>query len=627
MDLFPFSKIRPGQKEFLEDCRKVINIGGHLVAHVPTGIGKTAAVLTPSLEVSLKKGKTIFFLTPKHTQHTIVIDTLKRIKRKFGGSFIVVDFIGKQWMCPYPRVRDLSSRDFNEFCRAQKREERCEFYKGVHLKKFSKNVKRVIEEVNERILHSEEIKELCRKNMFCPYEICIKAGKQANVIICDYFHIFSPKVRKAFLLRLEKELEESILIIDEAHNLPDRVRKILSYSLSEFTLKRAMKEANFLGYNEVSEFFRDIEGVLKELGKGIIKREKEIYEIYVRREEFTERVREETELSYGELTEVIDELGEEVLKIPKRYRSYSKTISRFLKNWNKDDPRYARILTRRNKFLTLSYRCLDPGVSTKEVFSKSFSTIFMSGTLIPLEMYEKILDLDEERILLKEYESPFPKKNRLILLVPGVTTQFKKRSELMYKNYAEKISKIVEEIPKNVALFSPSYEVMNSILKHLKTDKEVLIETKDMKKEQRMILYNRLVNLMGEGDGQGSILAGVQAGSFSEGVDYPENLLDGVIIVGLPLETPNLEVKALIEYYDFKFERGWDFGYIYPAMNRALQAAGRCIRSETDRGVIVLMDERFKWRNYSKCFPKDFLPIITEIPEKYVKRFFLKKRS
>lgn len=114
----------------------------------------------------------------------------------------------------------------------------------------------------------------------------------------------------------------------------------------------------------------------------------------------------------------------------------------------------------------------------------------------------------------------------------------------------------------------------------------------------------------------------VQAGSFSEGLDYADNLLDAVIIVGLPLERPNLETQALIDYYDFKFERGWDFGYIYPAMNRALQAAGRCIRSETDRGAVILLDERFMWGNYRKCFPSDFEFNVTELPEKYLRRFF-----
>jgi len=625
-NFFPFKKIRPCQKEFLEDVKAILKQEKHLIAHAPTGIGKTAAVLSPSLEYSLSNGKTIFFLTPKHTQHKIVIDTLRKIKKRSKvRDLIGVDFIGKQWMCPYPKVRELSSREFNEFCRAQKRDERCKFYKNVHKRRLSKNTRIIIEKIQKETLHSEEIKNLCEKNSLCPYEICIKAGKDANVVVCDYFHIFSPNVRKAFLLKLEKKLENSILIIDEAHNLPERVRKLLSYSLSDFTIKRAIKEANFLSYDTISESLKDVQTVLRELSKGM----KNGDEKFIRKDEFIRKFEENADISYDEFQDMLDYLGEEVLRTPKRYRSYSKSIARFLENWKEEKIGYCRILTKgsKGKGIKLSYKCLDPGVSSKEIFQEVYTAILMSGTLVPLEMYVKILDLDENKVMLKEYASPFPKENRLILLVKGVTTQYKKRSEIMYKKYAEKISKIIENIPKNLAIFFPSYEVMNLIIKNLeKIDKEILLERKDMKKEERINLYNKLL-LLTKLNGNGGILAGVQAGSFSEGVDYPENLLDGVIIVGLPLETPNLEVKALIEYYDFKFSRGWDYGYIYPAMNRALQAAGRCIRSEKDRGVIILMDERFKWRNYAKCFPKDFSPIVTEFPEKYVKGFFQESKE
>ncbi|RLI93521.1 MAG: hypothetical protein DRO90_03465, partial [Candidatus Altiarchaeales archaeon] len=176
------------------------------------------------------------------------------------------------------------------------------------------------------------------------------------------------------------------------------------------------------------------------------------------------------------------------------------------------------------------------------------------------------------------------------------------------------------KIPGNVAVFFPSYEFMNSVMNFISISrKEILVEKKNMKKEDRVELYKRLVAMANK---RGCVLFGVQAGSLSEGIDYANNLLNGVIVVGLPLEIPSLEVKSLIEYYDFKFERGWDYGYIYPAMNRALQAAGRCIRSETDKGVIVLMDERFRWKNYRKCFPLDFEFIVTETPERYIEKFF-----
>lgn len=620
--LFPFTTIRKGQKEFLEDCRKSIEEKKHLIAHAPTGIGKTVAVLSPALEFVLKNNKTIFFLTPKHTQHKIVVDTLKKIKEKFKVNFVAVDFIGKQWLCPHPKVHELSSREFNEFCKAQKKDERCKYYKNVH-RRSSENRKKIIEKIKKKILHSEEVKLLCRENMFCPYEISVLAARDANVIICDYFHLFSGKVRKAFLSKLGKEFSNLILIIDEAHNLPERIRKLLSATLTEFTIRGAIKEANFLGYEIVADALKNMRRVLKKLSRKNL--ESEVKEIYLKREDFNRELVEEIEMPYSELADMINDLGDEILRMPKRYKSYSKTVARFLKKWNKEeDLGYVRILKKDQGKIFLHYKCLDPGISSKEIFSKSHATIFMSGTLVPLEMYSKILDLEEGRVLLREYESPFPKENRLLLLVPDVTTQYKKRSELMYERYAKKISRIIEKIPGNLAIFFPSYDIANKITKFLDSrKKEILLEKKEMKKEERIFFYNRLMTLQ---NSEGGILAGVQAGSFSEGVDYAENLLNAVIVVGLPLEIPSLEVKSLIEYYDFKFKRGWDYGYIFPAMNRALQAAGRCIRSETDRAAIILMDERFKWRNYSKCFPKDFLPIVTEIPERYVEMFFFSVR-
>ncbi len=614
MSLFPFKEIREGQREFMQDVESSLGEGKHLMAHAPTGLGKTAAVISPALEFSLKNNKTVFFLTPKHTQHTIVVDTLKRIHKKFKTNFVAVDIIGKQWTCPH-KLRDLDSREFNEFCRAIKREERCKFYNQVRRGKLSEKAKQMIARIKREPMHAEKVAEICSDNGLCPYEICTEIGKDANVIVCDYFHIFSPRVRKAFLSKLSKELDNLILIIDEAHNLPGRVRKLLSNNLTEFSLKRAVGEANFLGFETLADDFRDIARILKELGEGMAKFDERL----VKKEDFSSTLVEKVGMKYNDFVESVNDLGEEVLNIPNRHRSYSKAIGRFLDSWAKEDRGYARIL-RKGKDTVLSRTCLDPSLSSMTVFDDSHSSVFMSGTLIPVGMYMDVLGLKPERTELREYMSPFPEENRLLLLVPGVTTKFSERSDYMYRRYARIISEIAAEVPGNLAVFFPSYQVMGSVAGNMREiKKSILVERQGMKKEDRVQLCNQLVNSTASG---GGILLGVQAGSLSEGVDYANNLLDAVIVVGLPLETPTLEIKSLIEYYDFKFERGWDYGYIYPAMNRALQAAGRCIRSETDRGAIVLMDERFKWQNYRKCFPKDFEFVTTEIPTKYVRRFF-----
>ena len=616
MKLFPFDKVREGQKEFLKDTEAALEGGKHLVAHAPAGIGKTVAVVAPALSYALENGKTVFFLAPKHTQHTIVVDTLKRIRAGFDKDFACVDIIGKQWTCPH-NVDNLDNREFNEFCRAIKKDERCEYYSNVRKNKLSKNAKDAIARIKEGPLHAEEVRDICGAGGLCPYEICIEAGKIASFIICDYFHIFSPKVRKAFLAKLNKDLEDAILIVDEAHNLPDRIRSTLSHNLTEYSVGRAVKEASFLDYEMLIEAYQGLGTVLKNLGRGM----KQGEERFVKKEELVERLGNEADISYKELVEMSADLAEDVLSLPNRYRSYAKTIFMFLENWEKEDIGYARIF-RKEKNPHLSYICLDPSVSGKEVFDLSHSTILMSGTLLPTRMYSNVLGLGISRVTEKEYRSPFPKENRLSLIIPGVTTKYKDRSDYMFQKYAKVVAGILKEVPGNAAVFFPSYrilEVVENNLKDLGLKKEFLVEKQEMDKDDRIEIYRRLGNLMNHG---GGVLLGVQAGSLSEGVDYANNMLDAVIIVGLPLETPSLETKALIEYYDFVYERGWDYGYIFPAMNRVLQAAGRCIRSETDKGAIILMDERFKWKNYSKCFPLDMEFIVTETPEKYLKRFF-----
>ncbi|MBN2251921.1 MAG: ATP-dependent DNA helicase [Candidatus Altiarchaeota archaeon] len=620
MDIFPFARVRAGQKEFLGDVSSALVDGRHLVAHAPTGIGKTVAVAAPSLSHALERGKTVYFLAPKHTQHTIVVDTLKKIRERKGASFVAVDIIGKQWTCPH-KTEDLDNREFNEFCRTLKKDERCEYYNNVHKKKLSKDAKEAVGRIKDAPMHAGEVRDMCGGLGLCPYEVSIEAGKGANFVICDFFHVFSPKVRGAFLSKLNKTLEDAILIVDEAHNLPDRIRSILSLNLSGYTLKRAAKEAAFLDYGILAESFGGLSRVLKGFGRGV----KPYGEVFVVKEEFIAKVAQETGMGCRELADMSADLAQDILSIPGRHRSHAKTVSSFLSNWVEADKGYARIYAK-EKNPRLSLKCLDPSVSSKEIFKDCHSAIMMSGTLLPVKMYSGVLGLESARTVEREYRSPFPKQNRLSLIVPGVTTKYSERSGYMYRKYAKIAAEILREVPGNAAVFFPSYQILESVGKELGEcglPKDLFFERQDMDKDDRKQLYKSLADSV---TGKGAVLLGVQAGSLSEGVDYANNLLDCVIIIGLPLETPKLETRALIEYYDFVFERGWDYGYIYPAMNRVLQAAGRCIRSGTDRGAIVLMDERFRWKNYSKCFPLDADYVVSETPGKYVKRFFSQAR-
>jgi len=258
---------------------------------------------------------------------------------------------------------------------------------------------------------------------------------------------------------------------------------------------------------------------------------------------------------------------------------------------------------------------------TRSISGETRSMSLMSATLHPLPMYKDILGFPDDS-LQETYESPFPKENKLTLVIPETSTKFTGRSEDMYKKIAKICADITNEIPGNSAIFFPSYDLRNQVNKYFSdlSKKTLFIEESLMNKAEKMDFLERFKKY------NSAVLLGAAAGSFSEGIDLP-GVLKCVIVVGLPLSQPDLETKELIKYYDNEFGKGWDYGYTYPALNKTIQAAGRCIRSETDRGVIVFLDERYAWDNYLKCFPKDWNPKITKLYMDRIKGFFPNKTT
>ena len=614
MGFFPYATVRGGQSQMIVDCKTALESKSNLLVHAPTGIGKTAAVLSESLEYALKNKLTVFFLTPKHTQHTIVVDTVQNIREKHNVKIKLIDLIGKQWMCPH-KVCELTSQEFNQMCKAQKKDELCEFYNNTKRAKLTNDAVDAVENILSHPMHNEQVQLVCAEKKLCPYEVLLAAGRSADIIVCDYFHIFSPGVREALFAKLDTELSFAILIVDEAHNLPHKIRSIMSNSIGTKSLKQAGVEAKNLGFRELAHDMSKISDIVKSFSKGL----RDGGEKYIDRLEFHDEVQYKTKVEYDELTKDIESLGMEVLKIPNRYRSYSQAVAKFLKRWAGPEVGYSRILSKDHNQLKLSHRCMDPSIVCTPIFQSASSSILMSGTLTPLHMYTDVLGVGAKKTIEAAYPCPFPQENRLSLIVPGYTTKYSERTDFMWRKYALLITQCLREIPGNAAVFFPSYSLLNEISSAFKTEKEIICERQNMSKEERANLFKKISQ---KTFGDYSVLCGVSAGSFAEGLDFADNLLDAVIIVGLPLEKPDLETQSLIEYYDFKFERGFDYGYIYPAMNRTLQAAGRGIRSETDRGVILLLDERFSWMNYKKCFPTDHIFYITEEPVKYLQRFF-----
>lgn len=621
--MFPFSTVRPVQETFIKDIESALCEKKHIIANAPTGLGKTAAAISPCLDYAIKNGKTVFFLTPKHSQHQIAVETARLIKEKRESNFIVADLIGKKWLCSVLGIEELSTGEFSDYCRTMVREERCRYYNNTRTKNhvLTQRAFQSINEIKSREpMHAEDVKELVHENC-CTYEILSEIAKQSTLIIADYYHVFSP-LRKALFSRIKKDLKDAIFIVDEAHNLPQRVRDLASKKTSSFNISAAEKEASVFGFKELRPPLRSFAEVLDEMRKENLKRTREAF---IEKETLLHAL----ERKLGSIDDVLRDFSsasESVLENKKR--SYIGGLAQFIESWREDKEGYCRIISlsrsRSGKdVVTLSHKCLDPTLFTKSAIDESHSTILMSGTLYPMEMYRDLLGMETTRTTAKSYQSPFPRKNRLNVFVTGATTQYSKRNSENFKKISDYVSKCCNATPGNVAVFFPSYYIRDIIYDIAKSDikKEILLEQQASNKTDRKRLYEQFVSR----HEKGCVFFGVMAGSFSEGMDYPGKFLNCVVVVGIPLEIPNLESKALIEYYDKKFKRGWDYGYIYPAMTRSIQAAGRCIRSEDDRGVCVFIDERFLWGNYRKVFPSDLVIKVSNEPEKEIKEFFSKQ--
>ncbi len=613
--IFPHDKVRDIQDVMLNDVFDVIKNKKNIIVHAPTGIGKTVSVLAPALSFALNKDIRIFFLTSKHMQHKIAVETLKQIKKKYNNNIGVADIIGKKWMC-LQGVEGLNSSDFVDYCKKLRDENKCEFF--TNTEKASKRATVLAEQRLSELkmlgpLHVEELIKECKKSKLCPYEMVSFLARDAKIIIADYNYIFNATIRDSLFSRTNIKLENSIIIIDEGHNLPARARELLTAKLSAFIIDNAIKEANKFEFYNILNILKDLKEIFNELSFDLnFNKEEKL----VRKYEFVDKINDKQ--NYDEVISELSFVGDLIRE--KQKKSYVGSISKFLEAWLNQDNGFARILTKnfRNGNVILNYRCLDPSLLTKDVIERSFSTVIMSGTLTPTSMYKDILGFPDA--IEKVYDNPFPKDNRLCLIVPETTTKFTRRNNEEFMRIAETCNKIVNKIPGNVALFFPSYDLRDKIYKNFYElcSKKMIIEKQNLSKGEK----EKILEEFKKNKDKGAVLLAVSTGNFGEGIDLPGDFLKGVVIVGLPLEKPDLETKELIDYYQEKYEKGFDYGYIFPAITKCLQNAGRCIRSETDKGVIIFLDERFVWKNYYRCLPLDMDFKISKVYEERIERFF-----
>ena len=592
---FPYETIRDGQKQFIEDVTLALEQEKTLLAYAPTGIGKTVGVLVPAIEKSLETGKKVLFLTSKQSQHKIAIETIRLIKARYGIRITAVDIVNKQDMCP----RDISHEYhvvFNALCRIEQKNKTCRYH--------TTKVKGLDNQIRNNILHVDELKGIASSSGVCPHRAAVEAGKGSNIIICDYNYIFYSHVSQTMMKMLELELKDCIIIVDEAHNLPDRIRSHNSMELTTNHIEEAMSEArnDKILARQLSFIRTGLGKLLDMVGDGDEK--------LIQQEEFINIIENSLGQTLDGRSDIADFnkklmiIGDK--KLGDGTSSAAFDLSRFIEGFMMEHPSMIRVISRKDKS-KIFFRLLDPSVVCAKIFNEAYASILMSGTLHPAKMYADILGLTSKDSILGNYRSPFPPENRPVYAITDVSTLYRQRSKEMYMKIARHIKTASDEVSGNVAVFFPSYNIQWEVvqaIEELGSTKELIVETRKSRKAEKESMLRQLKRLQFMG---GGMLLGVMAGSLSEGIDYKDNLLGCVIIVGLPLAPPSLEQAQLERFYDRKFGlgKGKEYGYTSPAMNKVMQAMGRCIRSETDRAVVLLMDLRYgdgKYRNY---FPRD----------------------
>jgi len=606
-EYFPYADIRPFQDEFIRTVFEAVENGRSVLIEGSNGLGKTIAALSACLPEAVENDLKILYVARTHRQHDRVIEELKAISRKQPVSGISIR--GRREMCLNNFVTRHASdpKAIMEICELLKARDRCPYYRNIEER--TDEYFEVQRQTTVYPYKSSEVQKFCRRRGFCPYELVKASLADTNVIALSYLYIFDPVIRNVFVKNLNTPMNKIILIVDEAHNLPETAIEIASSSLSIFAIRQAELEAKSFNYKDIASFANLVRN---EIEKTALKIEKEAL---VSPEYLTELVQEKAGIDepltfFEHLHNIGGSIKRSLLAEGKFPRSYVHGVGEFLLRWleTAEDQSFVNVMSRymsRKGVATakLEIVALDPSKITAPVFSSVHSNIVMSGTLQPLEAYTQITKLPENTIK-SVVPSPFPKEHILPLVCCGVTTAMEKRTPPMYNKIIERIEEVVQNTPANIGVFAASFDVLNALI----TEGLEGAVSKALFHERRGMSSRENEKMVAEfkayAEHEGAVLLGVQGGRSSEGVDYPGDEMNSVIIVGVPYAEPTPKVKAQISYFEKCFPGlGREYGYVLPAMKKASQAAGRPIRTLEDKGAMIFLDYRF-----ATIYCRRFLP-------------------
>jgi DNA excision repair protein ERCC-2 len=571
---FPFLNFRKGQRELAKYAYGIAKNGGTLFVEAPTGIGKTISTLYPFVR-SFSDGvnEKIFYLTAKNSGKEAALQAVELMKEK-GVKLSEVIVTAKDKICFCP----------GKACNPDE----CPFAKDYYTK-----IRDVLAKSLARYdaFDVGRVSRIASAHHICPFELQLDLSLYVDVIICDYNYLFDPLVY--FRRYFDNDASRMLVLVDEAHNLVDRGRDMYSASLDSVAFERARKAVRRLEHKKIKNANNRIAKLFK-----ILKESSAVGETVIAAfDPKTIRALEAYLLAAQDINRNHHSYVNE------DFRQFFLDVNRFLKIYEFADDSFTLYVTKTpDEIVKISIYCLDPSNHLRRSLSQVKGRILFSATLSPYEYYVDVTGgRDDDPVLL--LPSPFDANNLLLMIAPTVSVKYKNRADT-YRLVAEYIESFVAHKIGNYLIYAPSHAYLNELVKvlSLPEDADVFIQNREMTDIEKEKFLDRFT-LNPTKTTIGIVVVG---GVFGEGIDLIDDRLIGVAVIGVGLPQICFERDLIRDYFDKRGQKGYEYAYVNPGMNRVMQAVGRVIRSEKDRGMALLIDDRFLNNRYRDLFKHEW---------------------
>lgn len=575
---FPFD-YRAGQRKLSVSVYKTIAENRNLYINAPTGVGKTISTVFPAVKAMGKNfTNKLFYLTAKTITRTAAEDTYT-ILRNNNLIFKTITITAKEKLCLMEMSEGVAGPQCNPVA--------CMYAKG-HFDRVNEAVFDLIN-CNDSVTR-EIILDYAKKYQVCPFEMCLDVSYWVDGIICDYNYVFDPEVRLKRYFS-EGNSGKYTFLVDEAHNLVDRARQMYSAELYKEKFPKIKKL--------VEPYSKRLAAAVERCNRAMLKLKRQCAEEYL-------VVDSDADLSLavagleGEINSFLENNRE--LQDMEALVDIYFDVMHFNRMNELCDNNYVRYCEHTQDGFMYKLFCVNPGKNIGGCISENGSGIFFSATLLPINYYKELLTDNKEEYAIYA-ASPFDINKRLLMIGTDVTSRYTRRDRNEYNKIYEYITCTTEGKKGNYLVFFPSYKYMEAVYNSFYLENpRVIMQSNNMTEAQKEEFLNYFNNK--EDNYIGFCVLG---GIFSEGIDLRNDSLIGTIIIGTGLPSISTGGQIIREYFDKKENRGYEYAYVYPGMNKVLQAAGRVIRTEADTGVILLLDDRFLWEQYIRLFPKEWL--------------------